>query len=513
MHTLAPAQGTDVWSLFQFGSALSEQGLEAYLPEFLEGILDIFSADGASIFLREQESDRFVMRARGGDLSNAPVGSSFTFGEGIAGKAAKAGLPMLVDNPYDHVLLEGEEIERRSEIGSAIVIPLTAIGGECDGVLNISRRSSRDRFSADELERARAVASQLALALANARLVAELARSSAETQALHERLQAAVDGTGFALFVMNSAGRLEIWNKAAMELCGGPLHSQVDWDYLRSILPSAVRNAILSLETSTNQLSGCRRVESVDTNKYYTICATRLSDTSVVVTIQDVSEVERLRSEEARLRRLAEIGQMSAAIAHDIRNPLTGIVSAAALISDTAPEAAAFAEIISEEAAKLNLLCEDFLDFSKPIELRRNPCKLRRIVESAMAVLNSKFEEGAVLLRAAFENSEREFLVDKVRLEHAIQNLLINALQASKPGDTVTIDVSADAILIADSGCGMSSEAMESMFTPFYSTKPKGTGLGLTNVRKVIEAHGAEITVRSKLDEGTQIRLDFSHVC
>lgn len=212
--------------------------------------------------------------------------------------------------------------------------------------------------------------------------------------------------------------------------------------------------------------------------------------------------------EVSRVRRLAEIGQMTAAIAHEIKNPLTGIRSAAQLIVSMPDQAVELAHMVEEEALKLSELCNQFLDFARPIEPNFGPVDLFVIATKLREIHQHEFWDASVELRILGDTVP--VLGDRHQVERVMQNLMLNALQATSRGGTVTIQILPKGFTVTDTGSGMDDETQSKLFQPFFTSKPKGTGLGLSNCQKIISAHGGAIIVDSKLGEGSSFRVQFA---
>lgn len=212
--------------------------------------------------------------------------------------------------------------------------------------------------------------------------------------------------------------------------------------------------------------------------------------------------------EVSRVRRLAEIGQMTAAIAHEIKNPLTGIRSAAQLIVSMPDQAVELAHMVEEEAMKLSELCNQFLDFARPIEPNFGPVDLFVIATKLREIHQHEFWEASVELKILGDSNP--VLGDRHQIERVMQNLMLNGLQATSSGGAVTIQILAKGFSVSDTGTGMDDEALSKLFQPFFTSKPKGTGLGLSNCQKIISAHGGAIVVDSKIGEGSSFRVQFA---
>lgn len=212
----------------------------------------------------------------------------------------------------------------------------------------------------------------------------------------------------------------------------------------------------------------------------------------------------RMAREEARTRHLAEVGRMTAILAHEIRNPLAAIKAATQIAAD-APE---YLEVVLEEVDRLDMLCEGFLDYSRPLSVRPQPTELpgllRRLAEREAPL----FEKDGVSLTVQAEATEPVPL-DPLRIEQACRNLLQNAREAVGRGGNVQLRAWKNGFEVTDDGPGLTAELRESLFTPFVTAKPRGTGLGLTVVRRVAEAHGGRVLVGEGAGKGAAFRVEL----
>ncbi len=238
------------------------------------------------------------------------------------------------------------------------------------------------------------------------------------------------------------------------------------------------------------------------------------------------SLAEALRSKSARLtlaeaavrrsERLAALGQLSAGLAHELRNPLASIKGSADLLarpgSHADPMSAELAAIISSEVDRTNSLVTRFLDFARPLEPRRVLADITAVIDRAAARAN------AAIVRD-FADSLPRIPIDPELMEQVFLNLITNAAQASAPSDCRTgdtglpITVSAAPagdqiqICVIDRGCGVPPEKIDTIFNPFVTTKRDGVGLGLAIVAKIIDGHGGKITVESEPGKGSTFRV------
>jgi len=236
-----------------------------------------------------------------------------------------------------------------------------------------------------------------------------------------------------------------------------------------------------------------------------------IDNARLVASLQEaLRQNEEERAERDRLNRLAEIGQMTAAIAHEIRNPLTGILSAAQMIREAPEDSLEFARIIEHEAIKLNELCGDFLGFARPVYTSTQPLNLAETIQRVARLMGPQFRAKDVRLDVVIDRNLPMIHGDPLHWEQVLQNLMLNALQASEAGGKVSVGASPSGLWVEDEGCGMSEEQLERLFSPFFTTKPQGTGLGLSNAKKIVDAHGATISVNSRPGSGSRFLISFS---
>ncbi|HKL78214.1 MAG TPA: HAMP domain-containing sensor histidine kinase, partial [Gammaproteobacteria bacterium] len=212
-------------------------------------------------------------------------------------------------------------------------------------------------------------------------------------------------------------------------------------------------------------------------------------------------ELDRLHRKEQTLNCLATIGEMSAHVAHELRNSLSSLRGAARYLSrhPEAAQKAEFSEIIEEEVYRLYEMTEGFLDFSRPFEPQLEERDLCSLTEDTCARLQNDYANAGVTLSTHCDGVQ-SCAVDAQLIHQALVNLLTNALDALETGDRVTVQVATGAegtrrIVIEDTGPGIPEEERERIFKPFVTSKTHGSGLGLAVVSKVILQHGGNVAV------------------
>ncbi|MBI3280991.1 MAG: hypothetical protein HYZ57_14240 [Acidobacteria bacterium] len=234
---------------------------------------------------------------------------------------------------------------------------------------------------------------------------------------------------------------------------------------------------------------------------------------------QQLAEANRsLQEAEAAVRRsdrLAALGQLTAGLAHELRNPLGTIrASAEMLIKNVREESEVSRELagfIASEVDRTNSLITRFLEFARPLRLRLAPANLNDIVDRAIVRIerhNPKFD---LTIYRNYAPDLPVLNLDAELVEHVFYNLLLNAAQASPPGAAMTVktrtmDNQVEASVI-DRGAGIDHQHMENIFNPFFTTKADGIGLGLAIVSKIVDEHRGRITVESEAGRGSAFRV------
>lgn len=235
-------------------------------------------------------------------------------------------------------------------------------------------------------------------------------------------------------------------------------------------------------------------------------------------------QLQRAEAEARRSERLAALGQMSAGLAHEIRNPLGVIKGSAEMLAQklqgSQPVASELAGYISSEVNRLNVLVARFLDFARPARLELRPQRISEIVDRALESARSQFPDAGVRVERQYASDVPEIHADGELCEHVFVNLILNAYQAMKgqiqnPQGDLRVAIAPEssngragvAVVIQDSGPGVPVELREQIFNPFVTSKKEGVGLGLAIVAKILDDHHGWIRLEKDSGAGACFRV------
>jgi len=216
--------------------------------------------------------------------------------------------------------------------------------------------------------------------------------------------------------------------------------------------------------------------------------------------------------------KLASIGEMSAAVAHGLRNPLASLRASAQLVlrHPGSPAAGEQLRAILDEVDRLDRRITHLLTFSRPAPFRPIPQRVATLVQEVLPAFSERLRSQGVNLDLEIPQDLPEILADTMKLEQALVELISNALDAMPRGGRLSLVATAGpdsgstrgvTLEVRDTGHGIAQETLASVGQPFFTTRNEGTGLGVATARRFVEQHGGRLDVQSRLGEGTVIRL------
>ena len=217
-----------------------------------------------------------------------------------------------------------------------------------------------------------------------------------------------------------------------------------------------------------------------------------------------------------RADRLATIGELAAGAAHEIRNPLTSIRSSLQYVETRCREEneRKLLGVALRETDRIDEILSALLSFSRPSEIRKEPCDLLALVDESAALVAIQARAGGIEVRTAFPPRPIVVEADASQLKQVFLNVFLNAVQAMAAGGRLTVEVPPPeggkaVVRVSDTGPGIPEEILEKVFDPFFTTKKGGTGLGLSICYTIVRAHGGEIELRSRPGEGTTVLVSL----
>lgn len=236
------------------------------------------------------------------------------------------------------------------------------------------------------------------------------------------------------------------------------------------------------------------------------------------VALENAFVYEEMRRTYLRLsqaERMAALGELSAGLAHEIRNPLSNIKGSAEILKKTVHpvEREKFANFVLEEVERLNRLLMDFLSFARPRPPKVQSTSLNSLIEKTVQLMGRDFESNGTSLTLHLHPDNLFVKVDPDQWQQVFLNLFLNAKQAMEKGGVLTVSTSVSdigvQIDVQDTGCGIAMEHIDKIFHPFFTTKERGTGLGLAVVYRIVQESGGQVSIESHPGKGTKVSLQI----
>jgi two-component system sensor histidine kinase PilS (NtrC family) len=244
-------------------------------------------------------------------------------------------------------------------------------------------------------------------------------------------------------------------------------------------------------------------------------------DQGYVYVLDDLTEIRRLEREVRMQDRLAAVGRLAAAIAHEIRNPLTSIAGSVSMLSgipEMNEDHRRLLDIVTRESQRLNSIITDFLAYSRTKQYRFDQVDLIQLVEDTLTLMDHRMtaEKTGITIQRRFAGPQAWTIADGDKIKQVFWNFCENAVRAMQGGGTLTVAVESLGenwqVSFTDTGAGMSPQQIEKIFEPFQSNFEGGTGLGLAIVYQIVQAHSGKVWARSKPGQGTTFVLRLSRL-
>jgi PAS domain S-box-containing protein len=396
------------------------------------------------------------------------------------------------------------------------------------GILALGQKNTHDVYSEEELLAFRALSGPLATAITNAWLFRELERLHSHQSNVFEQMREGV-------IAVNTKGTVTLVNRAACNMIGsvreedsmGELHSEVNELLVRTLNMKVPINdfeaTIVNNEgesISVIMSSSCLRTVDGKID-------------GVVALLYDLSPVKHLEQNVQRADRLSSIGTLAAGMAHEIKNPLVSIKTFTQLLLERYSDPdfrETFHDVVPHEVDRIDTIVSRLLDFARPRPVQFAPQNIRTIINEVLALVDNEIRRGNIEIQFNSPNEDLAVYGDEQQLHQVFLNLIMNAIDSMESSESDTLLIGIDRgflspqdgkrvsvfdtqacvlITLEDTGCGIPDKSIPELFTPFFTTKDKGCGLGLAVVHGIIVEHGGRIDVNSVINEGTTIRISL----
>lgn len=432
------------------------------------------------------------------------------------GEAVDTGKPILVkdiaQSPY-----WGKEKLLREGIHSSLIYPLI-YRGEVLGTITFSSKKV-DNFSEDQLDLIKHIAPQLAIAIENTRLFNRIKQSE-------ERFRSFLENTkDFIIYIVSPDGSSIYFNPVVEQILG---YKPEDYYRNKDLWVSQIHpeDRALVFEAQRRVFKGKGKsleFRMIHRNKrdvrwLYSSATVLKNDRGEGASLAgyaiDITERKRLEELVRRSERLASIGELAAGLAHEIRNPLLAISNSAKLLkrdADLHAEDRELMKIIVEEADRLNKIVTNFLQFARPREPVFLENDIREIIEEVLRLLKKDTRwNDRIKILVSCEPELPKVHLDADQMREVFWNLFINALEAMPDEGTIKVEVLAIRtkdphslqVKISDTGVGIAPERVTKIFEPFHTSKPQGSGLGLSIAHRIVEEHSGFLEVESEIGKG-----------
>ncbi|WP_173179638.1 ATP-binding protein [Desulfosarcina ovata] len=465
------------------------------------------------IYLINRKSNELILKAQKG-FSKDYFKNLFRFKmeEGISGDAAHKMVPVEWNNQTNLPIKINYDVKNK-KIKSILSVPLKT-KNKVIGVLNIAAKFQH-HFAADEIDLISLIGSQISGAIENAYLLEEIRDSEKKYRTLVENIN---DG-----YFLCQDDHVLYANSAFLYMHGYSKSEVLGKDF-RKFLP---KENVAQVEKILSGTWGKEIPEHIEFQRKHKNNKKLPTDLKInlikfngkpalICILRDISKRKEMEKKVIEHQRLSSIGQLTADIAHEIRNPLSSIKTNIQVLSKQL-HLQGFnkrrMEIAVEEILRLDRILQDVLNFSVPVKMEMSLDHLHNVIGKCVELIHEKIRRSKINVIQKLSRDIPEIYMNTGMFQQVILNLFLNSIDAMPNGGQIIIttrrieieDHKMILLEIMDSGCGIQSENLNRVFDPFFSTKTQGAGLGLSNVKKIIDAHHGSIEIENRANQGTRI--------
>ena len=504
-------------ALIEIGQELaSTTDLQELLDSLLRVARDVFHFENAIIRLLDEDGLHLLAAAAYGYTEEAMV--PIQIGQGVMGRTAEIQRPILVEDVCklpDYVPgIPGAQCE--------LAVPLIC-KNKLVGVLNVESPQP-GAFSYDDIEPLMILGRQAAIAIENARLYESLTKMSESYRQLYQFSDRILKSVNLGVYTVDTQKVITSWNSKMAEMSGISAEQAIG-ARLEELFPNLVAEGVIErvdrvlqsgkkekLRLLHRQLNGTGRFQK------RRLAPLRDGDdvTGVVIIVEDITEFKRLLDQTIQSEKLAEVGRLSAGIAHEINNPLAMVAYATELLRREETLTGFQEEMLDKietEVERLKTLTGGLLSFSSNRSAQNRVVNLNDLIAEVLKLLRFELQRKSIRLETRFSEVP-VITADPNKLKQVVINLVMNAVHALCGEGSVILETGINQkgnleLLVKDDGPGISAELQEQVFTPFFTTKSEGegTGLGLYICQNIIREHGGTITLESQPGAGAVFRI------
>ena len=354
-----------------------------------------------------------------------------------------------------------------------------------------------------------------------------LARAYRLSADSRDQLRSILDSIVSGVLVVGQDGAVRTVNNSFLKLTGYQGEEPVGRNYEELLGQTGLIEAVAErLATPSAEDRYFGRVEMAS-GRLFDVFASPLElagqSQGLILIFVDMTQIERVQRELRRNRALSAVGQMTAQIAHEIKNPLGSIGFATELMkrraSGLSEDDLETISVIERNVKHLKSIAAELLEFSRPKVLNRSEVQLNVLLDDLLPLVSDRLESKSIVVDRRYSEELQPGHYDESELRKLFLNLVINAIDASDPGSPIELATYRDGsgmvkVDVVDHGGGMDAETRRRLFEPFYTTKSTGTGLGMAIAKQIAELHRGDLSVASELGRGTTItvRLPVDYV-